>query len=298
MELTDLRYFAAVAAAGSFVEGARRVHVSPAAMSKAMKRLEIDLGAELFTRTTRRIVLTRAGETVLRRAHTLLDEHAALRRDLEAKEGDIAGELRVAAMEVFSTELLPWGLSALVEQHPRVRPSCFEMIPEDIERLVSEGRCDVGFTIGGGARSRDVETHVLGRSNGVLVCGRGHPLYRARRVTSARLIEYPFVVPRFLGREAAPPLDQFPSSVERTIGATIELMQMGIELCVRGRFLAYFPEVSIRGPLKDGRLRAVRGIPPGSPFELKALTRRGRQPSRATERLIAIVRSVVDAASA
>lgn len=293
MELTDLRYFAAVAAAGSFVEGARRAHVSPAAMSKAIKRLEIDLGAELFTRTTRRVVLTRAGDSVLRRARAILDEHTELRRDLEGQDGEIAGELRVAAMEVFSTELLPGALAALVSEHPRVRPSCFEMIPEDMEPLVAEGRCEVGFTIGGGARRREVDTHLLGTSLGVLVCGKGHPVHRAGRVTAAKLREHPFVVPRFLGREGAPPLDQFPPSLERTIGATIELMQMGIELCIRGSFLGYFPEVSVRGPLADGRLRVVGGIPSGAPFELKALTRRGRQPSRAAERLVAIVRGAV-----
>jgi DNA-binding transcriptional LysR family regulator len=295
VELTDLRYFAAVAAAGTFVEGARRAHVSPAAMSKAIKRLEGDLGAELFTRTTRRVVLTRAGETVLRRARRMLDEHAELRRDMEAPAGDIAGELRVAAMEVFSTELLPAAITALVREHPRVRPSSFEMIPEEMERLVAEGRCDVGFTIGGGARRREVETHLLGTSGGVLVCGKGHPLHRAGRVTPEALPRHPFVVPRFLGREELASLDQFPADLERTIGATIELMQMAVELCVRGAFLGYFPEVSVRGPLADGRLRALGGIPPRAPFELKALPRRGRQPTRAVERLIAILRAIVSA---
>jgi DNA-binding transcriptional LysR family regulator len=167
--------------------------------------------------------------------------------------------------------------------------------PAGDERLLGEGRCDVGFTIGGDARRRDVETHVLGTSLGVLVCGKGHPLYVARRVAPSRLALHAFVVPRFLGSEDAPPLDQFPAGVERTIGATSELMQMGIELCVRGAFLAYLPEISVRGALADGRLRAIRGIPTGEPYELKALTRRGRQPSRAAERLLAIVRSAVAA---
>lgn len=295
MELTDLRYFVAVADAGSFVEGARRVHVSPAAMSKAIKRLEVDLGADLFTRSTRRVNLTRAGDAALRRARVMIDEHAELRRELTLRDGEIAGELRIVAMEVFSTELLPGALATLVREHPKVRPSTFEMIPDEMERLVAEGRCEVGFTIGGGARSRDVETHVLGASAGVLVCGKGHALFPTRRVRAGQLGEHAFVVPRFLGREAAPSLDQFPPGIERTIGATIELMQMGIDLCARGAFLGYFPEVSVRGPLADGRLRAVRGIPPGPPFELKALTRRGRQPSRAAERLVAIVRSAVSA---
>jgi DNA-binding transcriptional LysR family regulator len=298
MELTDLRYFTAVAEAGSFVEGARRVHVSPAAMSKAIKRLEVDLGVELFTRSTRRVDLTRAGDVVLRRARAMLEEQAELRRDLAARDGEIAGELRVAAMEVFSTELLPGALATLVRDHPRVRPSTLELIPEDIERLVGEGRCDVGFTIGGGARGREVEAHVLGASAGVLVCGEGHPLHRSGRVAPARVVDHPFVVPRFLGREGSAPLDQFPPGVERTIGATIELMQMGIELCARGAFLGYFPEVSVRGALADGRLRSVRGVATGAPFELKALTRRGRQPSRATEQLIAIVRAAVSASLA
>src|SRR5687767_12991529 len=106
MELADLRYFVAVATAQSFVGGARRVHVTPPAVSKAVRKLEDELGVSLFVRTTRRVELTGAGAALLERARPLLAGVEAL-RDLEAPAAAPRGELRIGAMEVFSIYLLP-----------------------------------------------------------------------------------------------------------------------------------------------------------------------------------------------
>ena len=61
MELTDLRYFWNVAHTLSFARGAALSHVSPAAISQAIKKLEGELGTRLFARTTRRVALTESG---------------------------------------------------------------------------------------------------------------------------------------------------------------------------------------------------------------------------------------------
>ena len=291
MELSDLRYFVHVALASSFVEGARRAHVSPAAISKAIKRLEQSLEAELFVRSTRKVTLTQRGEVVLAHAQGILLRIDSLHDDVRRAEGRIEGTLTVGGMEVFSTELLPAALADLVRAHPDVRPLCYELVPQDMERLVAEGRCDVGFTIGGGD-ARGVEYHLLGRSRGVIVCGRTHPLYKKGRFHVRDVGRYSFVVPRFRGHENDPSIDQFPESTcQRMVGCTIELMQMGIEVAVQGAYLGYFPEVSIRGPLRDRRLRALQTSLRGRDFDLHALTRKARQPSPAGERLIELVRA-------
>lgn len=286
MELTDLRYFWHAATLSSFLRAAAAVYVTPPAISKAIKRLEADLGTPLFVRTTRQVALTPSGEALRAHAERILREVDDLRSELEGRTAPIHGELRIAAMEVFSTRLLPEALTSLVGAHPALVPLSYEMFPERMEALLVQGRIDVGLTVGGGSRP-ELEYRALGRSPGVLVCGRRHPLYRRGRITSRQAAELPFVVPRFLDAEHLPPLDQFPEQLAaRRVGATIELLQMGIELAIGGGFLGYFPEITVRQHLRERRLRQLRGLPAGRPFDLRALTRKGVRPKPAVALLV------------
>src|SRR6266704_2614875 len=101
MELTHLRYFGHVAEALSFGRGARLAHVTPPAISKAIKNLEDEIGAPLFERTTRKVALTDAGRVLLARCRRVLAEVEGIRRDLDEARSTIGGELRIGANEVF-----------------------------------------------------------------------------------------------------------------------------------------------------------------------------------------------------
>ena len=286
VELSDLRYFLNVATVRSFSKGATISHVSPPAISKTIHKLEAELGAKLFTRTTRRVILTEAGELLRKRCLKIFDEIDGARQDLEEVHTTVCGPLRIGAMEVFSIRLLPLALSRLLRAHPLVSSQSHEMVPQEMERLIIEGRLDVGFTIGAG-KLRGVSYHTVGRSPGVLVCGRGHPLYRRRRISAADISRHPFVAPRFLGMEHLPVLDQFPENRHpRKIDATIELLQMGIELVCEGNYLGFFPEVCVHEQLDRKRLRTLRGVQFGVSFDLQALTRAGVTPKRSVVLLI------------
>jgi DNA-binding transcriptional LysR family regulator len=295
VELTHLRYFYNVAKTRSFVNGARLSFVTPPAMSKAVKKLEDELGTPLLVRTTRAVALTQSGEILFEHCHLLFDCVDAMQRALEKAQALVAGPLRVGAMEVFSIYLLPVALCGLVERHPDVVPSCFEMLPQVMERMVLGGELDVGFTIGGGG-ARGIDYRTVGTSRGVLVCGPQHALYEAGKIRKGDLSRHPFVVPRFFGRDHLPVIDQFPEDRHpRQVGATIELLQMGVRMVASGTYLGYFPEVTVWQLLDDGSLRELRGISLGPPFELCALTRTGIPPKAATELLIEQVEQLVSA---
>src|SRR6202451_4921219 len=73
MELRHLRYFVAVAEAGSLtVAAAQRLHTSQPSLSRQIRDLESELGAQLLTRRARGIELTPAGRTFLDHARSLL----------------------------------------------------------------------------------------------------------------------------------------------------------------------------------------------------------------------------------
>ncbi|MCA9671936.1 MAG: LysR family transcriptional regulator [Myxococcales bacterium] len=289
MELTDLRYFASVASCESFVGGARRCGVTAPAISKSIKKLEEALGQRLLTRTTRSVVLTEAGAIVLARCRRIFAELETLGAELDELGRSVRGPLHVAANEVFSLHALPAALARVVREHPALSPRCYEMLPDQMETLLRDGRLDVGFTIGAGA-ARDIEYRELGRSEGVLVCGKDHPLAARGRVTARALREHPFVAPRFYGKEHLPSLDQFPEQLERDVTATIELLQMGVQLVVEGTHLGYFPKLSVFPRIAAGELVVLSGLPRRPPFVLHALTRKGAAEKRATTLLLQAVR--------
>lgn len=293
MDLTDLGYFLAVAHRGSFSGAAQHSHVSPAAVSKAIQRLEDDLGAALFVRTTRSVSLTDAGRLLLERGQRITTEVQDARAALEGLSGSLRGPLRIAAMEVFSVELLPRGVAQLVLEAEQVVPELYEMHPAQMIEHLSEGTLDVAFTIGGRA-TPTVACEPLGTSRGVLVCGRSHPLYPQGRVRKADLQQHASVVPRLWAASHLDSLDQFDEQrYPRRIGATIELLQSAVQLAVSGRFLAYFPEISVRQDLRQGDLKALAGLRGLPPFELQILTRRSDTLKPAVERLRQIVVELV-----
>jgi DNA-binding transcriptional LysR family regulator len=79
VELRQLRYFVAVADAGTFVHAAERLHIGQPAVSQQVGRLERELGVRLFERTTRNVRLTPAGEKLLPEARAVLAAAERLR---------------------------------------------------------------------------------------------------------------------------------------------------------------------------------------------------------------------------
>jgi DNA-binding transcriptional LysR family regulator len=262
-------------------------------MTKAIQKLEAEIGARLFERTTRRVILTEEGKAVFRRAREVLNQVDEISRDLDEMKNTVSGDLRIGAMEVFSVRVLPRAISTLVRQFPRVVPLAYEMHPNSIQRHLAEGLLDVGFSIGP-ASSAEIRSEVLGTSPGRIVCGRSHPLYKTGRATRRSLTQHPFVAPRFFQREHLPSLDQFPeASFPRKTGATIELLQMMVELVIAGSYLGYFPEISVAHHLDSGELRALRGLSGLPSFDLRALTRDGVQPKRSATLLIKEIKDML-----
>ncbi|WP_405796664.1 LysR family transcriptional regulator [Streptomyces sp. NBC_01506] len=111
LETRQLRYFVAVAEELHFGRAAERIGMAQPPLSRAIRELEHQLGVQLFTRTTRRVVLTSAGEILLRDARTALDAvRAAGRRARHA--GEPTRRLRLALKPDIDGGLLPRILDA------------------------------------------------------------------------------------------------------------------------------------------------------------------------------------------
>jgi DNA-binding transcriptional LysR family regulator len=119
--LALMHTFAEVAATGSFSTAARALGISRAAVSHQVARLESHLGVRLFTRTTRRVVLTPEGERYAAKVGAILDQLEALDNEYAQRAGEVAGPLVVEVPEFFGTRVLAARLPEFLHRHPRVR---------------------------------------------------------------------------------------------------------------------------------------------------------------------------------
>jgi len=123
MRLPDLEawaIFAAVADAGSFSGAAERLGLSKATVSKAVARLEAEIGQALFHRTSRRIALTEAGRPLSIRAAAMLAEARGAQEAALDAAACPAGRVRVAAPMSFGVKRVAPLLAAFLIDHPHV----------------------------------------------------------------------------------------------------------------------------------------------------------------------------------
>ncbi|WP_085035802.1 LysR substrate-binding domain-containing protein [Ensifer aridi] len=117
LPLSAIRIFESAARLGSFRAAAEELNLSPSAISHAIVRLERDLGVSLFERTTRRVTLTLAGQTLLNHASNAFEE---LRRGVELVSSKSAQLLRLHCAPSFAAQVLSPRLPSFLKENPGV----------------------------------------------------------------------------------------------------------------------------------------------------------------------------------
>jgi DNA-binding transcriptional LysR family regulator len=140
----EINAFAAVADARSFTQGARRLGVSSAQVSKLVARLENRLGARLLNRTTRDVSLTDTGRAYLERARSLLEDFETLEGSVRDQSGP-KGLLKISAPFSFGASQLTPALLDFAAAYPEV--SLDVSATDRMVNLVEEG-FDVAVRIG------------------------------------------------------------------------------------------------------------------------------------------------------
>jgi DNA-binding transcriptional LysR family regulator len=176
MEIRQLRAFAAIAETGTFTAGAQRVHITQAAVSMQIRQLEIELGAPLFVRAPRRVILTEAGEALLERARRILREHDVAVAEIAELAGAERGRLRVgSASAMVSADPLPQILKELRERHPRAEVTIISGTSDALVRQILAGELDMAF-VSLPVEARGIQTEGLSRDELVAIASPRHQL--------------------------------------------------------------------------------------------------------------------------
>jgi DNA-binding transcriptional LysR family regulator len=140
-----LRYFLAVAETGNFSRAAAKVNVTQPTLSVGIAKLETEVGARLFERTTRRVSLTQAGSRFLAHARRITQEYEAALREVSE-----APQLKRVRAGVLST-IPARDLERVVAAHARLGGGealeLLDSTERDIANRLSDGRLDAAITI-------------------------------------------------------------------------------------------------------------------------------------------------------
>ena len=194
MEIRQLKAFIAIAEAKTFTAGARRVHVTQAAISMQIRQLEEEVGIPLFIRTPRRVILTQAGEMLLDRARKILREHDTALMEVAEIAGAEYGRLRIgSASAMFATLQLPEILKGLKEKFPNAEIQVVSGTSASLIEKISHGEIDIAF-VSLPVEAANIQTEMLFSDEIVAIAHPTHPLAKQKVISAATLAGEPLIM--------------------------------------------------------------------------------------------------------
>jgi DNA-binding transcriptional LysR family regulator len=194
LTLRQLQAFAAVAELGSFTAAAGKLHLTQSALSVLVRELEQQLGARLFDRHTRRVLLTEAGTEFLPRATRVLADLDEAVAEVGALRDKRRGHLRLAMPQLMASTLGARAIAAFHSRHPDVGIELHDTPTDQIVAVVLSGRVELAISVEVPSGD-DIEGRVLLRDRHWLVCPPRHPLAALSRVRWKDLQGHAFIAP-------------------------------------------------------------------------------------------------------
>jgi len=195
MELHQLRCFVAAAEELHFGRAAQRLDMLPSALGRTIRLLEDDLGTRLMTRTTRSVVLTDDGATLLKEARSLLAQADGVAAKIRSRGRREAATIRIGAIDSAAAGLLPM----LLQDFRKRRPDVAVKLTEEktirlLPRLLS-GRLDLALVRPPDKPDRRLEFLFLLHETPVVAVAISHPLAARKRVSIADIADQPLILP-------------------------------------------------------------------------------------------------------
>lgn len=195
MKLQHLHYLCAVAQEGfSISRAASALDTSQPAISKQIRLLETELGADLLIRRGNRIVgLTSMGEAIIDAARRTVWEAQNFQRITEEFTQKGGGRLVIATTHMYARYVLRPVIKDFIRSHPHVQLVLRQGIPSMIAEWVASGDADMGI----GGKPLEVHDELLFLAGEALhrsvIVPKRHPLLQEKRITLKKIAQFPII---------------------------------------------------------------------------------------------------------
>lgn len=146
MNSRQLEYVLTVSETLSFSEAAKQLYVSQPSLSQYIKKVEAEIGADIFVRTTP-LKLTYEGEIFVRYAKTVLEEEKQLALEMADISENRSGEIKIGAGPLNSSVVLPSILDNIISRYPNLKIIITEAGETELVELLDTGEVDIVLTV-------------------------------------------------------------------------------------------------------------------------------------------------------
>ena len=287
MELRQLAYAEAVARHRHFTRAADELHVAQSALSHQIKRLEAELGTELFERTSRRVVPTEAGEALAARARRVLAEVDGVRSELDELSGLVRGRIAIGALLPAGGIAVTTLLARFSHAYPGIEVGLREGTAADMLGLIESGELDVAFSLVAGGLPDGIEGLKVSDEEVVAAFtpGTAPP---TRQVTAPDLAGLPLAAPRS-GSAIKAVADEFFAAAGQPFNVSLESGDPYLIRCLvaDGFSAAVLPASLVR---REGPRVDTRPLSPPVSLPVYLIWRLGRHHSPAARAFVDFVR--------
>lgn len=193
MDNRQLIYFKAVCDEGGFTKAAEKLFISPQGISKAVHKLEAELGVPLFVTTPLGVMLTDYGVALQDHVAAYLNQHNQILDHMTAMRKRLDFELNIGMQNGFSELFPPHFFPDFIAGNPDIRTSITTFFnKEDLIRNVDETHSKILFC----ASPYDTELYEIlyeKRHKVFLIAGESHPLAKKKSVRAADLVGVPLI---------------------------------------------------------------------------------------------------------
>jgi DNA-binding transcriptional LysR family regulator len=192
VELHQLQCFIAVLEEGGFKRATARLGITQPALSYQIRRLEEELGVQVFHRGPAGITPTEAGRILLEHAHQVIAAVREAHQAVREMSSGVTGEIRIGTIKCVGTYFLPQVLCEIRSKHPMVRPKLLYRDSGELLESLAASRLDVALVVDPVPDPRFTHRNVFEEQIS-LVSGPGHRFYGRASLDLSELSDVQFV---------------------------------------------------------------------------------------------------------
>jgi len=297
MELKQLEYFVQIAQIGSFSKAAIMLSVAQPALSKQIRRLEVELHRSLFNRNGRGVSLTEEGTLFLDHAREILDLVSRARNALSSRRGPTVGKVVMATPPSTGATLTRDLLTAFRARFPDAKLEIIEERSRAIYELLMMGRIDIGVLYDFSPTSR-LEAATL-REDPLYLVSPTSSSPKAKYVNLRDLGKYPLILPGlYHATRALVEMEAANAGIKLNVVQEIEGSSLILPLVERGYGHAILLGSSLDRSGSRQALRRTAIVRPKLKRVLTVAIMAQRPVSRLTRETVSLLRQYLGAPSA
>ncbi len=145
MNLRDLKYIVSVASEQNFARAADKSFVSQPTLSMQIKKLEEELGVQIFERSQKKFLVTKVGEEIVKKAEIILREAEEIKSLARNSKDPFSGEVRIGAFPTLASYFFPQIIRKISKKFPNLKLLLVEEKTEVLLEKLKNGQIDAAF---------------------------------------------------------------------------------------------------------------------------------------------------------